>query len=92
MLRKSLPLRKLSTLIACTSQNPVIQVNLLQCDFCLHHFTELALAKDTNSHWDYNFHEILFSAVLHDTMPYSREGNGTPLQYSCLENPMDGGA
>ena len=20
------------------------------------------------------------------------EGNGTPLQYSCLENPMDGGA
>ena len=27
---------------------------------------------------------------------YSRggggEGNGTPLQFSCLENPMDGGA
>ena len=23
---------------------------------------------------------------------FSREGNGTPLQYSCLENPMDGGA
>ena len=22
----------------------------------------------------------------------SREGNGNPLQYSCLENPMDGGA
>ena len=22
----------------------------------------------------------------------SREGNGTPLQYSCLEHPMDGGA
>ena len=21
-----------------------------------------------------------------------REGNGTPLRYSCLENPMDGGA
>ena len=21
-----------------------------------------------------------------------REGNGTPLQYSCLENPMDAGA
>ena len=21
-----------------------------------------------------------------------REGNGTPLQYSCLENPMDRGA
>ena len=29
-------------------------------------------------------------------LPYSiwqiAEGNGTPLQYSCLENPMDGGA
>ena len=23
---------------------------------------------------------------------YKVEGNGTPLQYSCLENPMDGGA
>ena len=23
---------------------------------------------------------------------YSGEGDGTPLQYSCLENPMDGGA
>ena len=22
----------------------------------------------------------------------NREGNGTPLQYSCLENSMDGGA
>ena len=22
----------------------------------------------------------------------NEEGNGTPLQYSCLENPMDGGA
>ena len=26
---------------------------------------------------------------LHST---NGEGNGTPLQYSCLENPMDGGA
>ena len=23
---------------------------------------------------------------------YSGEGNGNPLQYYCLENPMDGGA
>ena len=26
------------------------------------------------------------------TVVRSREGNGTQLQYSCLENPMDGGA
>ena len=25
-------------------------------------------------------------------MYFIRRGNGTPLQYSCLENPMDGGA
>jgi len=26
------------------------------------------------------------------TLAVFGEGNGTPLQYSCLENPMDGGA
>ena len=26
------------------------------------------------------------------TSHYFGEGNGNPLQYSCLENPMDGGA
>ena len=25
-------------------------------------------------------------------VPVYGEGNGTPLQYCCLENPMDGGA
>ena len=28
----------------------------------------------------------------HLLLPFRGEGNGTPLQYSCLENPMDGGA
>ena len=27
-----------------------------------------------------------------DSIVNNGEGNGTPLQYSCLENPMDGGA
>ena len=26
------------------------------------------------------------------SMTYSREGNGPPLQYYCLDNPIDGGA
>ena len=30
--------------------------------------------------------------VAQDMASSSGEGNGTPLQYSCLENPMDGGA
>ena len=29
---------------------------------------------------------------LNGSMKTYREGNGTPLQYSCLENPMDKGA
>ena len=29
---------------------------------------------------------------LKDTYSLDGEGNGTPLQYSCLENPMGGGA
>ena len=34
--------------------------------------------------------EIFF--ILYMIISVFREGNGTPLQYSCLENPMDGGA
>ena len=30
--------------------------------------------------------------ILNVPVYYIGEGNGTPLQYSCLENPTDGGA
>ena len=33
-----------------------------------------------------------FKPEYYDPNEYQGEGNGTPLQYSCLENPMDGGA
>ena len=33
-----------------------------------------------------------FSKVKIEVGHFCGEGNGTPLQYSCLENPMDGGA
>ena len=37
--------------------------------------------------------KLLFTNVLFESpKPPLGEGNGTPLQYSCLENPMDGGA
>ena len=32
------------------------------------------------------------TVILYDSIERSGEGNGTPLRYSCLENPMDGGA
>ena len=35
----------------------------------------------------YSQHPVSLLLALH-----GREGDGTPLQYSCLENPMDGGA
>ena len=39
---------------------------------------------------------IAFLATYKDNLilvrPRNGEGNGTPLQYFCLENPMDGGA
>ena len=34
---------------------------------------------------------IVYSLLLESSIPWG-EGNGTPLQCSCLENPMDGGA
>ena len=36
--------------------------------------------------------EWIFSFQLIPNYWFIEEGNGTPLQYSCLENPMDGGA
>ena len=35
---------------------------------------------------------IPFSRDFPDPGIEAGEGNGSPLQYSCLENPMDGGA
>ena len=40
---------------------------------------------------DYGF-RIHFTHIQIISIDIIREGNGTPLQYSCLENPMDGGA
>ena len=37
------------------------------------------------------FHIVLIYFLLRSSFP-NGEGNGTPLQHSCLENPMDGGA
>ena len=36
--------------------------------------------------------KYLSTIVFKGTIVIYGEGNGTPLQYSCLETPMDGGA
>ena len=46
----------------------------------------IPIPKKDNAKECSNYHTIAF--LSHS----SGEGNGTPLQYSCLENPMDGGA
>ena len=39
-----------------------------------------------------SFTKYYFMSLFHALERCNGEGNGTPLQYSCLENPMDGGA
>ena len=42
--------------------------------------------------WVYLNKYDIFNYLFYQFIMLNREGNGTPLQYSCLENPMDGGA
>ena len=39
-----------------------------------------------------HLHFLKFSQEIYYFMTSAGEGNGTPLQYCCLENPVDGGA
>ena len=68
-----------------TSGTPAAPDSLL-CGF---HFTDLCAF--IGKHRD--FQELVAGqAHLCCLVGTGGEGNGTPLQYSCLENPMDGGA
>ena len=42
--------------------------------------------------YDNNFQIYISFFYLKELSRVTGEGNGNPLQYSCLENPMDGGA
>ena len=53
-------------------------------------FQELASNSQYHKFWKENM--LIFTHLgIHRIISFG-EGNGTPLQYSCLENPMDGGA
>ena len=58
--------------------------SITECHFKTNNFLFLKLCPST--------HNCLIYFYLKDTSVGCGEGNGTPLQYSCLENPMDGGA
>ena len=49
----------------------------------------IPIPKKGNAKECSNYHTI---ALISHASKVIGEGNGTPLQYSCLENPMDGGA
>ena len=55
------------------------------------HFKERTFFNSENIFTNNNHMWLLFLIWWHLTI-LRGEGNGTPLQYSCLENPMDGGA
>ena len=57
----------------------------------------LGVAKSRTRLSHFHFHSILYCTIPYYTLLYSTklyygEGNGNPLQCSCLENPMDRGA
>ena len=49
-------------------------------------------AESPVSSWPMNRQEGGKLEIYKSVKQALRESNGTPLQYSCLENPMDGGA
>ena len=60
---------------------------------CPGHFTfPPARSKGSDFSTSYPTLAIFWLFDNHHPSGYDREGNGTPLQYSCLENPMDRGA
>ena len=42
--------------------------------------------------WSEDLYFATHTSAVKPELSAAREGNGTPLQYSCLENPMDGEA
>ena len=56
--------------------------------YCLCNFTFSEISYSSN----HTVHSLFRLASFTKNMNLRFQGSGTPLQYSCLENPMDGGA
>ena len=83
---------------------PTIQQFRSHGHFLIHLFTNVHILKEmligvtfttenfdhhTHTHTHTHIHTHTYIYIFHNKI---RESNGTPLQDSCLENPMDGGA
>ena len=60
----------------------------LHCSFKKVFLSLLAILWNSAFTWVY----LSLSLLLFTSLLFLVEGNGTPLQYSCLKNPMDGRA
>ena len=68
-------------------------------DFCVWHLTVFKFKKEKGhtmlcvAHvWLSRVRDMAAGEIAWWQVPYDGEGNGTPPQHSCLENPMEGGA
>ena len=56
------------------------------CDLLTRYYLECSTIDSYRENSNFSSKSIKYIYIIYG------EGNGTPLQYSCLENPMDGGA
>ena len=62
------------------------------CEESLSYLLDSCLHVKQNSGKVLTNHPSLMNFYLCPVNIWTRDGNGKPLQYSCLQNPMDGGA
>ena len=75
------PVRNCISLLQVQKNRPLILMEKAD-------FREIMVWRESKNHFDFKIRDQFFSY----SSCITGEGNGTPLQYSCLENLMDGGA
>ena len=74
-------------------QNLILHGSTFQCSDCSTHSSAFSVNGDFYNLWHGRAGKFPHSLAERCSKQISSvQGNGTPLQYSCLENPMDGGA
>ena len=77
----------------CHLQVQTPHLHIFLNNFFVHSWNEQSLCITIDAIYINNITLITDCFIeLYVCMSHLGEGNGTPLQYSCLENPMDGGA
>ena len=72
--------------------SPVSRSLPIPCLDYVYYLTKTILNKYLNAFKYFKMHLNIYRKIIFLINQLIGEGNGNPLQYSCLENPMDGGA